>query len=360
MKIKDNRPTFLSKTNSSKLKSICEPNKHDILCGRGNAAKFHTGNVSFRKLVSHRKTEYRMHSHPYERKEVSLKIFEEIKKLNPPGRFLAMQGNEWYEINESKALGKISQALRELVTNNQDLDMDTLKKISLKSSNPNFSKLASTTNSTKRKLQEHRTNVDTECETRGNESAVNNSVATGTVHQTSNDESIDFQSIDQVNVKQKVIMPLSKHNISVTTDVNLHSKLRYMTSEEAPTKQQSSVTLSQGSQYCKSNKDEKKSQQLKPPPKKQATDTSANMQPAVNSRLNKHSKEKMLSPIHPQKILLPLSYIGKSFLTSTRSEESKYVFEDIADLGQREDALLCLPSIMGSLCKRLRDLEDQL
>lgn len=64
---------------------------------------------------------------------------------------------------------------------------------------------------------------------------------------------------------------------------------------------------------------------------------------------------------HHQQVIMPLSYIGHSFMNSPDcSTDSKSVFEEIAFLGQRtnENALLYLPSIIGSLCKRVMELED--
>merc|ERR1712232_204638 len=67
-------------------------------------------------------------------------------------------------------------------------------------------------------------------------------------------------------------------------------------------------------------------------------------------------------PIHlHEQVIMPLSYIGKSFLHSDAcSDESKFIFQEVADLGQRAkgDAVLYLPSIIGSLCKRVVELEQ--
>jgi len=350
--------------NSSQSKGIRNPHPHDVLGGRGNAAKLHSGNVFFRKLVSRRKTEYRMFAHPYERKEVSLKIFEEIKALNPPGRFLVLQGNEWFEINEPKALGKISQALRELVTNNRDLDVETLKNMSRRYSLPKLAVPSGSSNSTKRKFSPngdvvalHGTINDTvtaskNFHTGDSTSVVDFKEAMDTVHQTSNNESIKSQTSNPVNVKQNVVMPLSQRNISIVTDGNLHSKLRQSASNDVPTKQSPLV-----SQYCEEYKDEDNSQQLKPPAKKRISRTSVTKKPVRKSRSNKQTESKNILPIRHQKVVMPLSYIGQYFANSALTDESKYIFEDIADLGKSEDAFLRLPSIIGSLCERLVDLE---
>lgn len=74
---------------------------------------------------------------------------------------------------------------------------------------------------------------------------------------------------------------------------------------------------------------------------------------------NKSAKKQ--SDQRHQQVIMPLSYIGHSFMNSPDcSSESKSVFEEIAFLGQRsnENALLYLPSIIGSLCKRVMELEE--
>ena len=101
----------------SKAKGISDPHHHDILCGRGNAVNRHVGNMFFRKIVSHRKPDYRRGAYPYQRRKVAWQIYNEIKNLDPPGRFLMSRGDEWFEVSETKAISKISQALRELASN---------------------------------------------------------------------------------------------------------------------------------------------------------------------------------------------------------------------------------------------------
>jgi len=61
-----------------------------------------------------------------------------------------------------------------------------------------------------------------------------------------------------------------------------------------------------------------------------------------------------------QQVIMPLSYIGQAFLkTSDRcTDESKEIFKMLADLpNQDESALLHLPSIVGSLCRHISELE---
>lgn len=95
-------------------KKIRTPHDHDVLCGRGGGTNNHIGNENFRVLVTRKKREY-LNSSKREKPLVSKSIVDEIRGMNPPGRFL--QKNEstnlWYDIGDQKAREKTSQALRE-------------------------------------------------------------------------------------------------------------------------------------------------------------------------------------------------------------------------------------------------------
>lgn len=94
--------------------AIETPHDNDILSGRGNFVNYHPGNEQFRALV-------RKHKVAYVACPKSMKgtfaemIVEEIKRFNPPGRFLKQDDATklWYDIGEKKALDKTRQALRE-------------------------------------------------------------------------------------------------------------------------------------------------------------------------------------------------------------------------------------------------------
>ena len=93
---------------------ISEPNGHDVLCGRGNFVNNHAGNSYFRRLVKHYKIDY-ISCPKREKKKFSKIIYERIKQLDPPGKFLKYEPNssEWIDVGEKKAIEKIRQALRE-------------------------------------------------------------------------------------------------------------------------------------------------------------------------------------------------------------------------------------------------------
>ena len=68
-----------------------------------------------------------------------------------------------------------------------------------------------------------------------------------------------------------------------------------------------------------------------------------------------------------RKYMLPIAYIGRSFIhhklkdESNISNESKIIFEQLAELDLKgEGAIMHLPSIVGILCQRIVDLEDEL
>jgi hypothetical protein len=93
---------------------IVAPHEHDVLSGRGNFVNYHAGNEHFRALVRKHKVAYVACPKP-QKGQFSKMIVDEIKNLNPPGRFLKQDSSTklWYDIGEKKALDKTRQALRE-------------------------------------------------------------------------------------------------------------------------------------------------------------------------------------------------------------------------------------------------------
>lgn len=97
------------------------------LCGRGGSINAHPGNRVFRSWIQDYKSTYNLASTKAEKSRVVNIILDKVRKLNPPGRFLqkvstnssaelCMANSDdgwWEEIDEVKAMAKISQALRE-------------------------------------------------------------------------------------------------------------------------------------------------------------------------------------------------------------------------------------------------------
>jgi hypothetical protein len=87
-----------------------------IIIGNGTASW--KGNVNFRKIIWEYRKEY-LQSGRFEKTIVALRVFREISKLDPPGRFLqAGEKNSddeksFVEISKERAIEKICQALRE-------------------------------------------------------------------------------------------------------------------------------------------------------------------------------------------------------------------------------------------------------
>jgi hypothetical protein len=104
-------PTTMS---TQQMHGILAPHDHDVLSGRGNFVNYHAGNEHFRGLVRKHKVAYVACPKPQKGK-FSKMIVDEIKILNPPGRFLKQDPKTklWYDIGEKKSLDKTRQALRE-------------------------------------------------------------------------------------------------------------------------------------------------------------------------------------------------------------------------------------------------------
>lgn len=97
---------------------------HDVLSGRGAFVNGHIGNLNFRKLCLVRKTDFDAGNYS-EKRNLATEVFNQIKSLDPPGRFLkraaktddttegSMEG-EWVELSEDKAIHKACQVMRDI------------------------------------------------------------------------------------------------------------------------------------------------------------------------------------------------------------------------------------------------------
>ncbi|KAL7503173.1 hypothetical protein ACHAXN_001002 [Cyclotella atomus] len=96
------------------LKDIITPHAHDVLSGRGNFVNHHGGNENFRALVKKHKKEY-VACPKAQKPMYSILIYDEIRSMDPPGRFLKQDPTTklWSDIGKKKALDKTRQALRE-------------------------------------------------------------------------------------------------------------------------------------------------------------------------------------------------------------------------------------------------------
>lgn len=114
---------------------ISRPHDHDVLSGRGGGINAHPGNQRFRDWVLERKESYTLGKDKGDKARVCQEVYDLIVSQDPPGRFLMREGGDkmkgrsggpslnsasisggqskWVEIPTSRAMAKISQALRE-------------------------------------------------------------------------------------------------------------------------------------------------------------------------------------------------------------------------------------------------------
>lgn len=114
---------------------ISRPHDHDVLSGRGGGINAHLGNQRFRDWVLERKESYTLGKDKGDKARVCQEVYDLIVSQDPPGRFLMREGGDkmkgrsggpslnsasisggqskWVEIPTSRAMAKISQALRE-------------------------------------------------------------------------------------------------------------------------------------------------------------------------------------------------------------------------------------------------------
>ena len=108
---------------------IEEPNENDVLCGRGGRINAHEGNIRFRDIISSNKKVYLAKStKKLEKAHVAKSIVDDIRSMNPPGRFLKQDASDgfWYDIGDLKAIKKTGQALREDAPDiRSELDQDS-------------------------------------------------------------------------------------------------------------------------------------------------------------------------------------------------------------------------------------------
>lgn len=95
---------------------IADPNVNDVLCGRGGRINSHPGNVQFRDVIQSKKNIYLAPTtKKLEKAHIAAGIVNDIRTMNPPGRFLKEEKGTrmWYDIGDAKAIKKTGQALRE-------------------------------------------------------------------------------------------------------------------------------------------------------------------------------------------------------------------------------------------------------
>jgi hypothetical protein len=94
---------------------VKEPNKNDVLSGRGGRVNAYSGNVQFREIVQTHKKEYlSAKTKKLEKAHIAAKIVRKVRDMKPAGRFLKEdEDGVWYDIGDARAIKKALQALRE-------------------------------------------------------------------------------------------------------------------------------------------------------------------------------------------------------------------------------------------------------
>jgi len=96
------------------ITSTFTPNQNDVLAGRGCGSQLYPGNVNFRNIVKSKKKQYALLKSNRQKNELAFKVLQEIKSLDPPGRFLSKSSDgNWTFQDEKVTVVKIKQALRE-------------------------------------------------------------------------------------------------------------------------------------------------------------------------------------------------------------------------------------------------------
>ncbi|KAL3935637.1 MAG: hypothetical protein SGBAC_008883 [Bacillariaceae sp.] len=116
---KKNKKTTTTKKTASqggnKRRYILKPTETDILMGRGGKSNHHPGNKRYREDISNFKKTYAQLQNKEDKTDLSRNVVDHVH--NYKGRFLALDKTLrpacWYEITDTVARRKVSQALRE-------------------------------------------------------------------------------------------------------------------------------------------------------------------------------------------------------------------------------------------------------
>lgn len=109
-------PTMLSSARNGNTAIITIKNFHrnDVICDRKGSFCNHPGNIYFQKLVKERMQKY-LKARKKDKRLVAAEVVDQIRKLDPPGRFLKKHDFicGYIDIGDDKANEKTIRALRE-------------------------------------------------------------------------------------------------------------------------------------------------------------------------------------------------------------------------------------------------------
>lgn len=91
------------------------PTANDVLFGRGYACQNHTGNLRLRKVAERYRVSYAKATNNHEKSQIVTILCQNMRQLNPPGRFLKRgKDGKYYALSddESEVIAKVQQILR--------------------------------------------------------------------------------------------------------------------------------------------------------------------------------------------------------------------------------------------------------
>ena len=107
--------SYMAMTSSGAVQRIRTPSVSDILLGRGGSINNHPGNQVFREWVKARREDYNLAPNKVEKMKIARKVMDSVHHAG--GRFLqkdpSTSAHWWVEVDETRALAKTAQALRE-------------------------------------------------------------------------------------------------------------------------------------------------------------------------------------------------------------------------------------------------------
>eukprot|EP00588_Corethron_pennatum_P001306 CAMPEP_0194297676 /NCGR_PEP_ID=MMETSP0169-20130528/59500_1 /TAXON_ID=218684 /ORGANISM="Corethron pennatum, Strain L29A3" /LENGTH=718 /DNA_ID=CAMNT_0039047555 /DNA_START=113 /DNA_END=2269 /DNA_ORIENTATION=+ len=112
--------TSPSPTNNDSRSGISTYHDNDVLCGRGQSANIHPGNVYFRSLVEKRLEEFNSQPNTGEgncsKSKITQSFVDHIRNLDPPGRFLKKNSMSslYDDIGDDAAKEKAREVLKHL------------------------------------------------------------------------------------------------------------------------------------------------------------------------------------------------------------------------------------------------------
>ena len=98
-------------------RELIEPHDNDCLLGRGGKNNQHVGNENLRGMARAVREKYRKSTKKV-KSNMSRDLVQKVRNLDPPGRFLERNPvtNEWEDVGDERAREKVSQVLRDAVS----------------------------------------------------------------------------------------------------------------------------------------------------------------------------------------------------------------------------------------------------